>query len=47
MLNWILIREILNSYFMVDGLESEVNIIVILNEYDLVYCEGENVNLKS
>lgn len=32
---------------MVDGLESEVNIIVILNEYDLVYCEGENVNLKS
>lgn len=44
MLNWILIREILNSYFMVDGLESEVNIIVILNEYDLVYCEGENVN---
>lgn len=29
---------------MVDGLESEVNIIVILNEYDLVYCEGENVN---
>lgn len=47
MLNWILIREILNSYFMVDGLESEVNIIVILNEYVLVYCEGENVNLKS
>lgn len=32
---------------MVDGLESEVNIIVILNEYDFVYCEGENVNSKS